>query len=235
MFSSAARFKARPASVAAGACFTLSLLQPHVIHAQAPATTGPTTASDHVFGGVLLMYSDNVRNRVSFGNADTEGVPWQIEGGLTITPRLRLAGELSFWGRRSSLRAFPSNLTRDRQTEKVAQATARYLVADTPRLGLYAIGGAGVLFDDYEVTVTTACEIPPPGPLCDFVYPQPQRRFATFTAGAEVAVRLVPHLDVAGTMRWMSLARPDRRSGASRDDAQRSGAIWLGIGPRVVW
>ena len=180
------------------------------------------------------MYSDNARNRVSFGRGESEGVPWQIEGGLNITPRLRIAGELSFWGRRSSSWSSPDRLRRDRQSEKVAQVTARYRVVAAPRVALWAIGGTGVLFDDYELRIRTACVNPPPGPQCDFVYPE-QERFVTFSAGAEVAVRLVPHLEITGTMRWTSLARPDRRNGASIGDVRRTSTIWLGTGPRVVW
>jgi hypothetical protein len=139
---------------------------------------------------------------------DTSPLMWVIEGGARVAPRIGVGVEF----------VMPSTLTAEtrghtfdstgRQEERVLLGLIRGRAWASDRIAVDVLGGAGVLFQHHEER-TAPCFSG-----CAFtVQNDLDRRAPAFSVGADVPIRLAPHVAVSGLVRFYALQRGDTTTG----------------------
>jgi hypothetical protein len=129
---------------------------------------------------------------------------WLIEGGARVAPRIGIGVEF----------VMPSTLTAETrghtfdstgtQDEQVLLGLIRGRAWATDRIAVDVLGGVGVLFQHHEqrnAPCFTGCAVTLQNDL--------DRRAPAFSLGADVPVRLAPHVAVSGLVRIYALRRGD--------------------------
>jgi hypothetical protein len=136
---------------------------------------------------------------------DASPLMWLIEGSARVAPRIGIGAEF----------VQPSTLTAQthgqsfnetgKQEERLVIGLIRGRAWTSDRLAVDVVGGAGALFQHHERRVApcfSGCAVTLQNDL--------DRRAPAFSLGADMPVRLGPHVGVSGLVRFYALRRGDQ-------------------------
>jgi hypothetical protein len=127
---------------------------------------------------------------------------WVVEGGVGLSRRIGIGVEYSRVSRVAAVTRGSSFQSRGEQHERTLMPLVRVRVTASRVVALDAVGGVGVLFQEHE-----RVEFPCFSGNCPGRTETLTRRVPAVMFGADVPVRLAPHLTVAATVRAHLLRR----------------------------
>jgi len=154
-------------------------------------------------GAGVAPATNDAESRMRLGG-NTSPLMWLIEGGARVAPRIGVGVE---YVQPSTLTAETRGRSFDatgRQEERLLTGLIRGRAWGSGRLAVDVVGGAGVLFQHHEqrdAPCFSGCAVTVQNDL--------NRQAPAFSLGADVPVRLAPHIGISGVVRFYALRRGD--------------------------
>ncbi len=186
------------------------------------------------FGGGVAPATDDAASRMRlFG--DGSSLVWLIESGAAVSSRVGVGVEFT---RPTTLDAETSGRSfwaSGRQRERILVGLLRARVTGSDRVALDLVGGAGVLLQHHEQR-----QAPCFSGCADTIAEELDHQAPAFALGADVPLRVTPHVWLNAAIRWYALRRGDHVTGFPAEipwqfEWRSSNRFAMGVTGRVGW